>query len=169
MFIAHWEFDVMISYAWLPYSFGTLTCWWHWLILFIILAYWFCSCHDYPAHLGMYVHIALYLVCLSVDSLACILSWLSWIMLSLIYIHLNYHTSCLACVWYIPVLHDCFVPDCSSSVWLHALFTYVGHISILLAPTLWFWSFPSFRLLFLQVWGLVCVCTLTEIEVKSRV
>ena len=38
------------------------------------------------------------------------------------------------------------------------LLVYVGHLSIPLPPTLWFRSFPSFLLLLLQVWGLVCVC-----------
>ena len=33
-----------------------------------------CSCHNYPAHFDMYAHIVVYLVCLSIDSLACTLS-----------------------------------------------------------------------------------------------
>ena len=72
--------------------------------------------------------------------------------LLLVYYH-DYHGACYPCYtfisfiilfvwlvcrfgWYIHVLHDCFVHDCSFSVWLHALLLYVGHISIPLFLTL---------------------------------
>ena len=76
-----------ILYTWLLYPFVTLTWWWYWLIRLLVLAYWFCSCHDYPAYFGMYVHIVVYLVCLTVDYLACILTWSSLsILCSLLFI-----------------------------------------------------------------------------------
>ena len=138
MFIAHWEFDVMISSYWFLYTFGTLTCWWYWLILFIILAYWFCFCYDYPAHFDMYVHIVVYLVVLVIDSFACILSWSSLSMLSLL------HSSWLSCsslayVWtwmiylrfawlFVACLLFSCVFTCCLSVW-------VTHLSPYLQPS----------------------------------
>ena len=111
------------SSYWLLYPFGTLTWWWYWLILLFVLAYWICSCHDYPAYFDMYVHIVVYLVALVLT-------------LFLVYyldhlwachhccIHLDCHVLVwLVCghVWYTCTLLDCLLHDCSSSVWLHVV------------------------------------------------
>ena len=64
----------MIFHAWSLYPFGALTWWWYWLIRLLVLAYWFCSSHDYSTHFDMYVDFAVFLICFSVDYLACILS-----------------------------------------------------------------------------------------------
>ena len=74
----------MILHAWSLYPFGALTWWWYWLIRLLVLAYWFCSSHDYLAHFDMYVHFVVSLICLSVDYLAFILSWSYLSMLSLL-------------------------------------------------------------------------------------
>ena len=163
----------MISYAWMTYSFGTLTCWWHWLILFIVLAYWFCSCHDYLVHIDMSVHFVVSLVCISVDSLACILSWLSWSMLSLLYIHLDYHTSYLACVsiWMIYTyfarllgawllffcVTACIACLCGSHIYPLTSNPLVSIISFILASY------------FCKCKALCVLVSLTELVVRSRV
>ena len=52
----------------------------------------FCSCHDYSTHLDMYILLVSYLIHLDmIDFLGCILSWLSWSMISLLDIHFDYH------------------------------------------------------------------------------
>ena len=76
----------------LMWWFSILDCYihlWHWHADDID---WLCSCHDYSAHLDMYILLVAYLIHLDmIDSLGCILSWLSWSMLSLLDIHLDYH------------------------------------------------------------------------------
>ena len=62
---------------------------WHWHAYDIDQL---CSFHDYSAHLNMYILLVAYLIHLDmIDSLGCILSWLSWSMLSLLDIHLDYY------------------------------------------------------------------------------
>ena len=74
----------MIFHAWSLYPIGALTWWWYWLIRLLVLAYSFCSSHDYPGHFDMYLHFVVSLICLSVHYLAFILSWSYLSMLSLL-------------------------------------------------------------------------------------
>ena len=149
-----------IFYAWLLYRFWTLTYWWYWLIILIVLAYWFCSCHDYPTHFDMYAHIAIYLVCLSIVSFSCILSWIFSSMLSLLLFILIGIFSFSLCVDMYDIFALCLTVYCMTTLLLCVcmLLVCVGRTYIPLPPTLWFRSFPSFRFLHLQMWDLVCVC-----------
>ena len=113
----------MIFHAWSLYPFGTLTWWWYWLIHLLVLAYWFCSSHDYLTYFGMYIHIVVYLVCLNVDYPACILSWsylsmLSLLLFILIIVIFSFSFLC-GHGWYTCSLHDCLVHDCSFPMCLH--------------------------------------------------
>ena len=148
----------MIFHAWLLYPFPTLTCWWYWLILLIVLAYWFCSCHDYPTHFDMYVHFFVSLICFSVDYLACILSWSYLNLLSLLLFILIVIFLFSLCVEMDDILVLRLTACCMTALFLSVcmLLVYVGHTSIPLPPTLSFRSFPSFWFLHLQVWGLMC-------------
>ena len=125
-------------YAWLLYPFGTLTCWWYWLILLLVLAYWLCFYHDYSTHFDMYVHIAVYLVCLSVDSFACILSWSSLSMLSLFLFILIVIFSFSLCMDMDDILALCFTAYCMTILFLCdcILFVRMGCTSIILPPIL---------------------------------
>ena len=130
VFIAHWEFDVVISFDWLLYPFGTLACWWYWLTLLLVLAYWICSCHDYPAHFDMYVHIFVYLVVLVLTLL-------------LVY-YLDHLWACYPCCilldchvivwlmcghgWYTCNMPDYLLHNFSSPVWLHVACLCGSHI-----------------------------------------
>ena len=151
----------MIFHAWSLYPFGTLTWWWYWLIHLLVLAYWFCSSHDYLTYFGMYIHIVVYLVCLNVDYPACILSWLFFLACYpccysfwLSYSHLA------SCVDMGDILVLCMTAWCMTALFLCVcmFLACVGYTSIPLLPILWFWSFPSFWFLHLQVWGIVCTC-----------
>ena len=140
------------------------------MILLIVLAYWFCSYHDYPAHFDMYVHIVVYLVCLSVDSLVCILSWSSLSMLSLLYSSWL-SCSCLACVWtwviylrfawlLVVGLLFSYVIACCLSVWDTHLPPYLQLPS--LSRSCLPWS---------HIWYETCyfVCSSTKLVIRSRV
>ena len=141
------------------------------MILLIVLAYWFYSCHDYPAHFDMYVHISIYLVVLVLTLLlvyyldhlwacypCCYSSWLLY--------------SRLACVWtWMIYLHSTWLPV----AWL--LFSYVIACCLsmwvaYLSPYLQLSSFGhSFHFC-----SYICKCealcvlvSLTKLVVRSRV
>ena len=88
----------------------------------------------------MYVHIAVYIVYLSVDSFACILSQSSLSMLSLLLFILIVMFSFSLCVDMDDILALCLIPCCMTAIFLCdcMLLIYVGHTSIPLPPTLWF-------------------------------
>ena len=119
-----------------------------------------CSCLDYPTHFDMYVHFAAFLICLSVDYLACMLSWLYLSMLSLLLVILIVIFSFGLCMDMDDMLALCLTACCITNLLLCdcMLVVHVDHTSIPLPPTLWFQSFPSFWFLYLQMWGLVCTC-----------
>ena len=104
-----------------------------------------------------------------VDSLACILFWSSFEHDVHIAIHPDSCSFLCGHEWYIQYfawLYGAWLPflcviACCLSVW-------AAHISPYLQLS-WSWSFPSFRFSLLQVWGLLCACSLTELEIMSRV
>ena len=101
LLIAHWEVLVSLSFmhAWLLNSFEALACRLYWLIISFFLTHWLFLLYDHSTHLGMYIILIAYLIHFDmIDSFGCILSWLSWSMLSFLDIHLDYHISCLSCV-----------------------------------------------------------------------
>ena len=121
-------------------------------IVTLILPWWFYSPH-------MYRLIVVYIPTGCVDSLACILSWSSLNMLSLSLFVLIVIFSFSLCVDMDDIFALCLTVCCMTALLLCfcMLLVCVGHITILLPPTLWFRSFPLFRLLFLQVWDFMCV------------
>ena len=96
------------------------------------------------------------------DSFACMM-FISLFVLIVIFslilcVHADIPELCLiACGMIALFLRDCMLPVC------------VGRSSIPLSPTLWSRSFSSFQFSLWQVWSLVCACTLTAIELRSRV
>ena len=152
---------MVIFYAWLLYPFATLTWWWYSLILLPVLTYWLYSCHDYPTHFDMYAHIIVYLVCLSVVSLACILSWLFFLACYLCCYSFWLSYSRLAYVWtWVIYLYFSWL----LGAWLlffcvfsRCLSMWITYLSLYLQPY-GFGHFLFFRFLHLQVWGLVCDC-----------
>ena len=145
----------MIFHAWSLYPFGALTWWWYWLIRLLVLAYWFCSSHDYPPHFDMYVHFVVSLIVLVLIIL--LLYYLDHIWACYPYCYsfwLSY--SRLTCVWtWMIYLHSSW--PLFSCVFVCCLFVWVAHLSSL-PLTLWFRSFLSFQFSYWQVWGLVCTC-----------
>ena len=104
-----------------------------------------------------------------VDSLTCILSWSSSEHDVRIAIHPDSHSSLCGHDWYILYstwLYDAWLPSlymiaCRLSMWVALLSPYL-QIS-------WSRWFLSSRFLLLQVWDLLCACSLTEPEIRSRV
>ena len=97
---------------------------------------------------------------LVIDSFAWILSWLSLSMLSLLLFILIFIFLFSLYVDMDDIPAFCLTTCCMIALLLCVcmLFVHVGRISILLPPIIWSRSFPSFRFLHLQVWGLVCAC-----------
>ena len=157
-----------IFYAWLLYLFVTLTYWWYWLILLIVLAYWFCSYHDCPAHFDIYVHTVVYLVVLVIDSFACILSWssLSMLFLSLFILIVT------ACMW-TWVIYLYFAWLCVawllSSVWLHVACPCGPHTYPLISDPLVFGHFFHSGSHFCKSEALCVFASPTELDDGSRV
>ena len=85
-------------------------------------------------------------------------SWLLYSRLSCVYM-VDIYLFCVT-VYCMTLLIPC---DCMSclSMWAALLSTYL-QIS-------WSRSFPSFWFSLLQVWDLLCACSLTELEIRSRV
>ena len=106
-----------------------------------------------------------------VDSLTCILFWSSLSMMSVSLFVLSALFSLILCghewfILYSAWLYDAWlfsfcVIVCRLSVW-------AAHISPYLQLS-WFRSFFSSRFSLLQVWDLLCACSLTEPEIRSRV
>ena len=154
LLIAHWELLILLSliHAWLLYSFEALTCWLYWLILLTILIYWLSLLYDYSAHLDTYILLVAYLVHFDmIDSLGCILSWLS-----------------CRFGWYIPILRDCMVHDYSLSTWcMYCLSDWVSYLSLYfqfssLSRTSFPWSRISYEL--------SCfVCSSAELVIWNKV
>ena len=132
------DFDVMFFHVWSLYPFGTLTWWWYWLIRLLVLAYWFCSNHDYPTHFDMYVHFVISLICLGVDYLACILSssYLSMLFLFLFILIVIFSFS--LCVDMDDILALYLTACCMIALVPcdYMLLVYVGRTSIPSHPTL---------------------------------
>ena len=152
----------MFFHVWSLYPFGTLTWWWFWLIWLLVLAYWFCSSHDYPTHFDMYVHFVVSVICLGVDYLFVYYLHHIWACYSCFYSFWSSYSH-LACVWtWMIYLHSIWllvawlllsrVITCCLSMW-------VAHLSPHLQPSSFSHSF-FFWFLHLQVWGLVCDCSL---------
>ena len=150
----------MIFHAWLLYPFGTFTWWWYWLIRLLVLAYWFCSSHDYPTHFDMFVHFAVSFICLSVDYFVCILSWSYLSLLSLFLFILIVIFSFSLCVDIDDILAFYLTACCMTVLLLYdcMLLVYVDRTSIPLSQTLWFWSFSFISILtFANVRPCVCL------------
>ena len=104
-----------------------------------------------------------------VYSLTCISSRSSLSMVYIFIVFLSVYHGLCGHEWYILYsawLYDAWLPffcliGCRLSVW-------AAHLSLYLQLS-WFRSFLSSRFSLLQVWDLVCACTLTEIEIMSRV
>ena len=157
-FVLHW-------YICLRY----LTCWLYWLIISCCLAHWSWFCHDYSDHFTC-IHSPLYITQLAMlFSLTGILSWSSFEHDVHIAIHPDSRSFLCGHEWYILYfawLYDAWLPSfcmiaCCLSMW-------AAHISPYLQLS-WFRSFLSSRFSLLQVWDLLCVCSLTEPEIRSRV
>ena len=120
--------------------------------------------------LHMHTLTSVYHLARHVDSFICILSWssLSMMFVSLFILIVVY--SLILCV-HDDIFEFLLIACCMTALFLCdcMLLVRVGRTPIPLSPTLWFQSFSSFRFSLLQVWGLVCACTLTAIEVRSRV
>ena len=112
----------------------------------------------YSSH--MYRLKVVYLLTWCIDSLAYILSWSFLSMLSLSLFTLIVIFSLSLCVDMGDISALYLIACCMTTLLLCVCMSLVrvGCAPIPLPPTLWFWSFLSFRLLLLQVWGLVCVC-----------
>ena len=120
----------------LSYLFEILKCWLNRLFILFRLAKWFRSLPWLFWSPCMYGFIVIYhRLIWHIDSLACILSWLSLsmmfvssfilIVIAFAWAWMIYHVLCLtACRMTTPLLHDCMPP------------VYVGRISIPLPPTL---------------------------------
>ena len=185
-FISTWDFDtsiVLIDLYWLRilmswfllcfidifvWDIDMLDYWW--LIILHRLAHLLWFCHDCSDHFTC-IHSLLYII------------WLDMLIHLLVY-YFNHLWACCLCI---TILLDCrilaylvctlmiylrFVWLCVawllSFVWLRAACLCGSHIYPLVSHSLV--SVISFILFsLLQVWDLVCACTLTEIEVRSRV
>ena len=155
----------------MSYSFEILTCWIidDWILLHC-LVYWFWFWHDCSDHFTC-IHSPLYITQLDMLILWLVYyfdrlwawclyhysSWLSYSRLSCVYMS---DISCSA--W----LYDAWLPSlcmiaCRLSMWVSLLSPYF-QIS-------WSRSFLSSRFSLLQVWDLLCACSLTEPEIRSRV
>ena len=161
--------DSYFLYASLIYSFEILTCWLYWLIISYCLAHWSWFCHDYSDHFTC-IHSPLYITQLAMlFSLTGILSWSSFEHDVHIAIHPDSCSFLCGHEWYILYfawLYDAWLPSfcmiaCCLSMW-------AAHISPYLQLS-WFRSFLSSWFSLLQVWDLLCVCSLTEPEIRSRV
>ena len=152
----------------LIYSFEILTCCLYWLIISYCLAHWSWFCHDYSDHFTC-IHSPLYitqfdmLILWLVYPLGRLWAWCSY--------HYSSWLSRLVCIheWYILYsawLHVAWLPffyliACCLSMW-------AAYISPYLQLS-WFRSSLSSRFSLLQVWDLLCACSLTEPEIRSRV
>ena len=168
LLIVHWGFlDACLDVVFI-WDFDMLDYWW--LILLHCLAYWFWFWHDCSDHFTC-IHSPLYITQLDMLILWLVYyfdrlwawclyhysSWLSYSRLSCVYMS---DISCSA--W----LYDAWLPSfcmiaCCLSMW-------AAHISPYLQLS-WFRSFLSSRFSLLQVWDLLCACSLTEPEIRSRV
>ena len=157
-------FFVLHRYICLRY----LTCWLYWLIISYCLAHWSWFFHDYSDHFTC-IHSPLYitqfdmLILWLVYPLGRLWAWCSY--------HYSSWLSRLVCIheWYILY-----------SAWLHVawlsffyliaccLSMWAAYISPYLQLS-WFRSSLSSRFSLLQVWDLLCACSLTEPEIRSRV
>ena len=130
-------------------------------IVILILPWLFCSPY-------MHGFTGVYHLTWCVVSLACILPWSSFEHDVCIAIRLDRHSLC-GLEWYILCSAWLYV------AWLPFFCLIACHLfmwAALLSPYLqlsWFRSFLSFRFLLLQVWDLLCVCSLTEPEIRSKV
>ena len=166
-----WDFqyhDFMYFFDTFVWDIDVLDC--CWLIVLYCLAHWLWFCvivlvtsHAYTHHcisfwLDMLIHLPVYYLdrprawCLYYYS-----SWLSYSRLSCVYIS---DVSCSA--W----LYDAWLPSlcmiaCRLSMWVSLLSPYL--------QLSWFRSFLSSRFSLLQVWDLLCACSLTELGIRSRV
>ena len=141
-----------------------------WLIVLYCLAHWLWFCHDCSGHLTC-IHSPLYIIWL--DMLIHLLVYyldrpLSMMFISLFVLIVVF--SLILCV-HGDISEHCLIVCCMTAIFLCDCMPLVsvGSTFIPLPPTLWFRSFPSSRFSLLQMWGLVCACTLTELEVRSRV
>ena len=174
LLITHWELLISLSlmHVWLLYSFEAWTYWLYWLILLFILTYWLSLLYDYSAHLDMYILVVAYLIHHDmIDSLGCILSWLSWSMLSLLDIRLDNHISCLACVDLDDIHVLCMTVYCMISLipydCMSCLSMWDAHISpYLKVHSLGRPCFPWSR-----IWYETCcfVCSSTKLVIRNRV
>ena len=124
---------------------------------------------DYFAHF-ICVDSLLYVVWLAVlFSLACILSWSSFEHDVCIIIRPDSHSFLRGHEWYILYsawLYVAWLPflcmiACCLSMWAAYLSPYL--------QLSWFRSFFSSWFSLLQVWDLLCACSLTELEIRSKV
>ena len=131
-------------------------------IVILIFPWLFCSPHMH-GFTGVY-HLTRY-----VDSLTCILSWSSFEHDVHIAIHPDSCSFLCGHEWYILYfawLYGAWLSSfcliaCCLSMW-------AAYISPYLQLS-WFRSFLSSRFSLLQVWDLLCICSLTEPEIRSRV
>ena len=155
----------------MSYSFEILTCriiddW----ILLHCLVYWFwfwhdCSDHFTCIHSPRYITQLDTLILLLVNYFARLWAWFlyhysSWLLYSrlfCVYMMIYLSFSWMYDAWLSPL---CMIA-CRLSMWAAHLFPYL--------QLSWFRSFFSSRFSFLQVWDLLCVCSLTELEIRSRV
>ena len=127
------------------------------------------SLPDYFAHFTC-IDSLLYVVWLAVlFPLACILSWSSFEHDVCIVIRPDNH-SFFARTWVIYLVF-CLIACCMTALLLRDCMSPVS-VGARISPYLqlsWFWSFISSRFSLLQVWDLLCACSLIEPEIRSRV
>ena len=130
------------------------------LILILLWLFWSLHMHT----LTLVYHLAWH-----VYSLTCVLSWSSFEHDVRTVIHPDSCSFLCGHEWYILYsawLYDAWLP--SSCVIACCLSMWVAHLSPYLHLS-WFRSFLSSRFSLLQMWDLLCACSLTELEVRSRV
>ena len=162
-----WHSDFLC--ASLIYSFEILTCWLYWLIISYWLAHWSWFYHDYSDHFTC-IHSPLCITQLAMlFSLTGISSWSSFEHDVHIAIHPDSRSFLCGHEWYILYfawLYDAWLPSfcmiaCRLSMWVSLLSPYL--------QLSWCRSFFSSRFSLLQVWDLLCACSLTEPKIRSRV
>ena len=155
----------------LIYSFEILICWLYWLIISYCLAHWSWFCHDCSDHFTC-IHSPLYITRLDM-----LILWLVycfdhlWACCPCITIHLIVVFSLILCVYIDDISEICLIECCMTTLFCVIacrLSVWAAHISPYLQLS-GSRSFLSSRFSLLQVWDLLCVCSLTEPEIRSRV